>query len=140
LLPYVQVSKKTKLNQLVREPVSIGEHLKVTRLSRKLLQKDVADLIGVSTFTIANWEKEKNVPAVFNGEEVIKFLGFMPLPTNTLAERFYATRFKNGWSQEVAAAHFGVGEDHWQLFEAGVSTKQSRDTERVERFFGLYLS
>jgi DNA-binding XRE family transcriptional regulator len=136
----VRVLRKTKLNQGVREPVSIGEHLKVTRLTRKLLQKDVATLIGVSTFTIANWEKGKNVPAVFNGKEVIKFLGFMPLPTSTLPERFYALRFKNGWTQEVAAAHFGVGEDLWQLFEAGVSTKQTRDTERVERFFRTYLN
>lgn len=119
--------------------MSIGEHLKATRLARKLLQKDVATLIGVNTFTIANWEKGKNVPAVFNGKEVIKFLGFMPLPTNTLAERFYALRFKNGWSQEVAAAHFGVGEDLWQLFEAGVSTKQTRDMERVKKFFTRYL-
>jgi DNA-binding XRE family transcriptional regulator len=44
------------LEELTREPVTLGDHLRRRRLVLGLYQKEVAALLGVATSTIWNWE------------------------------------------------------------------------------------
>ena len=52
--------------------------MKKLRLDLGLLQRDVAGRIGVSAWTIANWEKGKTEPAVRFIPHILAFLGYDP--------------------------------------------------------------
>src|SRR5579864_7977648 len=54
---------------------SLGDHLRARRLDLNLLQKQVADQIGVHELTITNWEVNATVPEVRYMPAVIEFLG-----------------------------------------------------------------
>ena len=49
-------------------------------LDLNLLQKQVADQIGVHELTITNWEVNATVPEVRYMPVIIEFLGYNPLP------------------------------------------------------------
>jgi DNA-binding XRE family transcriptional regulator len=46
----------------------------------ELLQRDVADRIGVTQFTILNWEKGRTTPSISAFPGIIRFLGYDPFP------------------------------------------------------------
>ncbi|MBI3089379.1 MAG: helix-turn-helix domain-containing protein [Candidatus Tectomicrobia bacterium] len=53
---------------------TLGDQLRKKRLDLGLLQKDVAEVIGVDATTIYNWEKGRVVPARRYVKEIIRFL------------------------------------------------------------------
>jgi len=55
---------------------TIGDHLRKRRLDLDLLQKDVAEIIGVTEVTISNWENNKNKPPSRYLKKIIDFLGY----------------------------------------------------------------
>ena len=57
---------------------TIGDHIRARRLDLGLLQKDVAEIIGVTTDTITNWEKGRNQPMIWHYLKIKKFLGCSP--------------------------------------------------------------
>jgi DNA-binding XRE family transcriptional regulator len=69
-------------------------------LDLKLLQKQVAEQIGVHELTITNWEVSATVPEVRYIPAIIQFLGYNPLPAaTTLPERAH------GLGSRAASAH-----------------------------------
>ncbi|MEE9591656.1 MAG: helix-turn-helix transcriptional regulator [Thermodesulfobacteriota bacterium] len=69
------------------------------RLDLKLLQRDVAERLGVDETTVYNWEKNRSNPSLRFIPKIIKFPGHFPLkckggPTDKL--KFY--RLINGLS------------------------------------------
>ena len=66
--------------ELVNEPVTLGDHLRRRRLELGLYQKDVAIQIGVTTSTIWNWENGWSSIALGYMPKIINFLGYNPLP------------------------------------------------------------
>ena len=52
------------------------------RLDLQLLQKQVADQIGVDELTVTNWERNATVPAIRHIPAIIRFLGYDPLPSS----------------------------------------------------------
>ena len=59
-------------------PKSLGDHLKSKRLARKLNQKQVAAIIGVSISVVSFWEANFYAPPAWWWERVISFLGYDP--------------------------------------------------------------
>ncbi|WP_462265738.1 helix-turn-helix domain-containing protein [Mucilaginibacter sp.] len=59
-------------------PGTIGEHLKRKRMDSKLLQKDVAKILGVPEDCITNWEKSRSIPQIQFLPLIIQFLGYLP--------------------------------------------------------------
>ncbi len=100
-------------------PRTVGEHLREARVGRGLLQREVAEALSVSPWTVMHWESGETTPQPQDGAAIVKFLGYVPLPTTTLTERLYAVRFVNGWTQEQAAEAAGLNEDSWSAYEAG---------------------
>jgi transcriptional regulator with XRE-family HTH domain len=60
----------------------IGDHLRKHRLDLGLLQREVAERIGASTATIANWELGRTTPALGWLPHIISFLGHDPRPVS----------------------------------------------------------
>ena len=102
-----------------KAPAHVGEHLKQARLKRGLLQREIAEMLGVTAWTVLHWEAGKTTPLPKDGPAIVRFLGYLPLPTATLAEQLYAVRFAGGLTQGQAAASHGVGEDGWRDAEMG---------------------
>jgi transcriptional regulator with XRE-family HTH domain len=98
--------------------VTIGEHIRVKRSERKLLQRDVAEQIGVAAETISSWEKSATTPPVGLMPAIIHFLGYDPTPEpTTLPERMREYRRKNGLTIKQAAHQIGVDESSWAQWE-----------------------
>ena len=126
-MPFTKIIRKRATRPV---PVTVGEHIKEARITRGLLQREVAELLGVAAATVANWENGKTDPLPKDGPKIVQFLGYLPLPVDTLAEQLMALRFMNGWTQAQAGAACGVSEDSWATYEGG-STPASSTLENV---------
>lgn len=97
----------------------MGDHLRRARLLRGLLQKEVAEALGVSPFTVMNWEANETEPGPRDGPKIFAWLGYLPLPTEARPLQLYAIRFARGWTQRQLADALGVGEDAARDAEGG---------------------
>ncbi len=102
------------------EPRTIGEHLRRCRLKRGLSQNDAARLLGVTSWTVSNWEKGRATPLIESLPRLSGFLGYDPFPELTsLPERLLAKRRAMGWSIAKAADWLGVDRSAWSDWEHG---------------------
>lgn len=120
-------------------PISLGGHLKKRRLELKLTQKDTGKRLGVTSFTITNWEHGLRKPAIQHFPAIGQFLGYDPEPPTpgTLAERLAAKRREFGWTQRVAAQKLGVDPSTWSAWEQGGTIMSKEYRHLVATFIGL---
>ena len=108
-----------------KELNTLGDHLLAQRVSLGLRQKDVADRIGVSAFTILNWEKNRTIPRFRDMPAILKFLGYNPLPApQTLSEQLLSYRRINGLSQRDMANSLGINPCTLSTLERGKRTNR----------------
>jgi DNA-binding XRE family transcriptional regulator len=111
-LPFCRVTLKARRPQSPAYPKKIktlGDHLRKRRLDLALLQRQVADSIGVDKNTIANWEGQRSNPALILMPAIIRFLGYNPLPgSTTLAGRLVRYRTSLGMTQKALAKRLGI--------------------------------
>jgi DNA-binding transcriptional regulator YiaG len=55
-------------------PKTIGEHMRKKRIDNRLMQSEVADIIGVSAESIWNWEHGRTKPSKKNLEIINAFV------------------------------------------------------------------
>jgi len=60
------------------EPQTIGDHIRKRRLGLKMLQKQVADQIGVDKTSVFNWEANSVIPRAKYMRAIVEFLGYQP--------------------------------------------------------------
>jgi len=67
----------------------LGDHLKKRRLDLKLLQREVAQKLGVDKTSIHNWERGHATPSLCFMPRIIEFLGYTPfeMPTENIGEK-----------------------------------------------------
>lgn len=121
------------------EPKTVGEHIKRERLKRGLLQKEVALLFKVDTFTILNWESGFTKPQNKDVPLLIHFLGYDPEPPSpiTVADHLRAKRRERGWSQRIAASYIGVDPSTWSSWELGGTIMRPEHRARIAAFTGI---
>lgn len=56
------------------ESKTLGDRIKVSRLDRGLLQREVAEVIGVKRGTINKWECNRGKPRACDVPAILKFL------------------------------------------------------------------
>ncbi len=71
--------QKPLSNKYIANPQTIVERIRNKRLELRLLQKDVAHIIGVTEDCITNWEKNRAIPQKRYKSSIIKFLEIKPL-------------------------------------------------------------
>jgi transcriptional regulator with XRE-family HTH domain len=57
---------------------TVGDHVRVRRLTLGLLQREVARQLGVGLSTLAKWERNRSTPPVRYLPRIIRFLGYCP--------------------------------------------------------------
>lgn len=87
-----------------------------------LLQKDVAESIGITEDCVTNWENNKTEPMVHFYPAIISFLGGYPFKTETLGEKLLMTRKVCGLSQKQMGKIVGVDETTVARYETDRST------------------
>ena len=108
------------------------------RLKLGLIQKEVAKLLGVNTWTILNWEKGRTEPPITSMPAVLEFLGYGPFPEpTTLPQHLVARRREMGWSIKEAASEVGVDPETWGNWERGHTILYCKHRRLVAQFLGL---
>jgi DNA-binding XRE family transcriptional regulator len=89
-------------------PQTLGEHLKKRRRELGLLQREAAEMMGVSTDTVVNWEKGNTMPVASQFRPIVAFLGYDPTPeAQTLADRLEAKQRSLGAGLAQVARYLG---------------------------------
>jgi transcriptional regulator with XRE-family HTH domain len=91
------------------DPQTVGDHIRRRRLGLKMLQREVAEQIGVCEPSVFNWERNASSPEIRYMPAIIDFPGYDPLPqATTLAEQLVRQRTSLGLSQKESAERLGV--------------------------------
>lgn len=113
---------------------SLGDHIRARRLDLKLLQKQVADQIGVHKTTITGWERNATIPEIRYMPAIIQFLAYNPLPAAmSLPERLATARRALGLSQRKMAGKLGVDPATLMGWEAGRHQPTDKNLDLIER-------
>jgi transcriptional regulator with XRE-family HTH domain len=120
-------------------PTTIGKHILRRRLELGLYQREVAELFGVTEYTVLNWEKGRTEPTVRNIPFLVEFLGYDPAPPEhptSIAERLKARRRELGLEHRDAARMLGVDSGTWLDWEAGGGIQKLEHRRLVVGFLG----
>lgn len=89
MLPFLRITfKSLKRKKFYSAPKSLGEHIRRKRLELGFTQRQAGKRLGVSGWTVANWEKGHTKPTVHAYQAVFVFLG-------------YYSGTRGNWSTEV---------------------------------------
>ncbi len=103
---------RAEIPKISRYPLklkTIGDHIRKRRLDLGLEQKEVARTLGVSSWTISNWETKSVEPETRLIPKVIEFLGYVPYERGeTLGERIAIYRKTLGLNHTQFAKKLGV--------------------------------
>lgn len=89
--------------------VTLGEHLRKTRLDRGMTQREVASCVSATDETVRNWELGRTEPEARHVPPILDFLGYDPRPVGqNLGERVRREREGVGLTQRELAAQIGV--------------------------------
>jgi transcriptional regulator with XRE-family HTH domain len=141
-LPFCRIrlsAEKPRISRYPKELKSLGDYLRKRRLDLGLLQREVANRIGVDHSTVTNWEKDNTVPAIRSYPRIIKFLGYEPdlMAPEGLALSIKSKRRALGLSQRRLAKLLNIDE--------GTVRRRERDrapteTGRAGKLIGAFLA
>lgn len=78
-MPFLRITfKHLKQKALEFAPKSLGEHIRRKRLELGLTQPEAGERLGVSGWTVANWEKGHTNPPLQARAALADFLGYDP--------------------------------------------------------------
>lgn len=106
--------------EALKNPQTIGKHIRKRRKQLNLKQADIAKILNVSEDTITYWENDRSSPQTKFYPSIIQFLGYNPLifETVTLGGRIKKYRVESGISQEKLANMVKVNESSILAWEA----------------------
>ena len=116
---------------------TLGDHLLRRRLTLKLLQRQVAEQLGVDKTSIYNWETNRTKPGLEYMPAIIRFVGYNPLPpADGWPDRLVRCRTVLGISQKESSRRMGVDASTLARWERGEREPTGPFATRVLRFLG----
>ncbi len=130
-------AQKPPKKQYPKELKSIGDHIKKKRLDLDLLQKEVAEIIGVQKDTICNWENNRFSPKIHLLPKIYEFLGYVSLesPNETIGDRIKSYRKKYGLSQRKLAKLWGVDQSTILSWEKAKHKPNKMIRDKISKIF-----
>jgi site-specific DNA recombinase len=114
---------------------TLGDHLRRRRLTLKLIQRQVAQQIGVDASSIHNWETNASKPSLQFMPAIIRFLGYDPVPpASGWSERLVRCRTMLGLSQRESAKRMRVDQSTLARWERGEREPTGTFLTRVVQF------
>lgn len=104
-LPFSNTVKKAVKpfgNKYIDQPMTIGQHLCNRRLKLRMLQREVAQELGVTEECISLWEPGEHRPQINMMPRIVQFLAYSPMEedASTFGETIKIYRYRNGLSQK----------------------------------------
>ena len=116
---------------------TFGDHLRQRRLELGLLQREVAERLGVSHCTVTNWELNRTSPAIRLMPGIIRLIGYVPVASGpSPADRVRHSRRSLGLSQKRLAGLLGVDESTVARWERGSRHPRRELRARLEAVLG----
>jgi transcriptional regulator with XRE-family HTH domain len=117
---------------------TLGDHLRRRRLTLKLLQRQVAQQIGVDKTSINNWENNLSKPSLPYMPAILLFPGYNPLPpSKKWSERLVHGRKAIGMTQREAAQRIGVDMGTLAKWERGEREPAGTFADRANHFLAM---
>jgi transcriptional regulator with XRE-family HTH domain len=136
-LPFCHAELRASKPNSIRYPKEINtlcDHIRKHRLDLNLIQRQVAEQIGVGEATITNWERNATTPAIRYIPAIIEFLGYDPLPpTNSFSDRLATTRKVLGVSQRKIAEKLSVDPATVKGWESGMHKPMNKSVDLIGR-------
>jgi transcriptional regulator with XRE-family HTH domain len=118
---------------------TVGDHIRLRRLGLKMLQREVAEQLGVCEPSVFTWEANTVSPEIRSMPAIIRFLGYNPLPAaDTLGGRIVRHRTSLGMTREEAAKRLGVAPGTLARWERGEREPAGVLLERVRRSLNVH--
>jgi transcriptional regulator with XRE-family HTH domain len=116
-------------------PVILGDHLRRRRIDLGLLQRELANQLGMSESSVPHWERNTTAPAIRFVPRIIAFLGYDPYPEPIdLSQRLFCGRRRQGLSICGLAKHLGINPETLRRWERGIRIPRRRWRDLVEGF------
>ena len=136
LLPVTKTAIRPRNPKYPKELVTLGDHLRSKRLDLGLEQQDVAQVIGVDTDSITNWELNRHPPAIRYYPKIFEFLGYCIIQyPKTEGEQLRLFRIHLGYSTEQLAEFLGVDPSTIQSWEANKRIPLRSSKEKMEKLW-----
>jgi transcriptional regulator with XRE-family HTH domain len=138
-LPFSHITLKTQKPLTSAYPETLktfGNHLRKRRLDLNLLQKEMAQKLGVCEPSIYNWENNQvAIPAIKYIPKIIEFLGYVPFDTATLSigEEIVIYRRLLGLSQKKLAHKLGIDPCTLSKWERNKRQPPEKFLDEIER-------
>ena len=136
------VLKGQKPSNIPKVLTTWGDHIKKRRLELGLLQREVAERIGVSEASVYNWEKHRTDPMVHLIPRLTQFLWYTPplFTVQTTGQKIVAYRHVRGMSQRKLALQLKVDPATLGRWERDENFPTGELKTRLEPFFTECLS
>jgi DNA-binding transcriptional regulator YiaG len=130
ILPSSKVVRKPQSKKYSLIPTTLGEHIRKRRIELTLLQRDVADVTGVTEESVANWESGRSHPQLRHYPAIIAFLDYYPFvnETDTVSGGLLYLRNTNGYSYEEVGRLLNVHGSTARAWEL----KQSQPSQPIQ--------
>lgn len=121
----------------IEECVTLGDHLRKTRIDRNESQPCVAQKLGLTrTDSLTNWELNHFQPQARFNPKIIEYLGYTPLydlAGTSLSKKIQQHLFVNGCSRKELAEKIGI--DSGMLSRLIAENKlPTRPCKKVQKF------
>ena len=125
-----------------RELNTLGDRLRKRRLDLALLQRQMAERLGVGAMTVCNWETNRTSPQLRFIPRIIIFLGYDPYdtPPQALGRRIIATRRRLGLTQRRLAGLLDIDPGTLGRWERGKSSPSMKLLRRLDAFLTSHFS
>jgi transcriptional regulator with XRE-family HTH domain len=116
---------------------TLGDHLRKKRLGLKLLQRDIAQKLGVDKTSVHNWERNLTKPSITLIPKILNFLKYNPFetPTGSLGEKIKAYRRIIGLSQKALAKRLKIDPTTLARWEKGKGRPSKELLQTLLNFF-----
>lgn len=123
-------------NKYPREIRSLGNLIRAARLGKGLLQKEVANIIGVDTCTIENWELGRSIPRQRSITEIKRFVSDLECAKSVLeiGQILKARRESDKMTQRQMAEKLSMSLNTYRGIELGNLSIYPRNFESVQNY------
>ncbi|WP_157039893.1 helix-turn-helix domain-containing protein [Pelobacter propionicus] len=129
-------TEKQQLPGYPTNPITIGDHIRKRRMDLGLLQREVAEIVGVTESSVWNWEHGTEPELQYN-PKIINFLGYAPFdcPDDTVGRLAW---YKRAMGMNLDRLGEVMGCDPEQLSDwlSGRHKPFRKSLEKIERFLG----
>lgn len=116
--------------------ITLGDHLRKTRLDRGLSQAELARMLKVTTDSVTGWELNRHHPTSKFAMSIIEFLGYLPFLHEGLpiGKRLIYARLVTGKTQRQVAIMLSCDPSNLRHIELDQRKPSTKTLKKIQHF------